>query len=47
MEMDINELVVNMQAYEAEVSLSEMGGQVSHEQPNLTISIIQTLTTLY
>ena len=43
MEMDINELVVNMKAYEAEVLI----GQSSELQSNLTISTVQTLITLY
>ena len=37
--MDINELEANMQAYEAEVLISDNN--------NLTISSVQTLTTLY
>ena len=39
MEMDINELVANMQAYESEVLISDGN--------NLTISTVQTLITLY
>ena len=38
--MDINELVANMQAYEAEVVASDSSN-------NLTISTVQTLITLY
>ena len=43
MEMDINELLANMQAYEAEVLLSE----TSEPGEGLTISTVQTLITLY
>ena len=42
MEMDINELVANMQAYEQEVVMSE-----NENSQGLTISTIQTLITLY
>ena len=40
MEMDINELILNMQAYEQEVVASDPG-------EGLTISTVQTLITLY
>ena len=40
MQMDINELISNMQAYEEEVLLSDSG-------EGLTISTVQTLITLY
>ena len=42
MEMDIDELVANMQAYEQEVLLSSESGD-----EGLTLSTIQTLITLY
>lgn len=45
MEMDINELVANMQAYEQEVVMSEASD--ASQGAGLTISTIQTLITLY
>ena len=42
MQMDINEVVTNMQAYEEEVLMSE-----SDAGSNLTLSTVQTLITLY